>query len=103
MVFLQKQKKELHSYSPLYEAQAKNHDCLPFFRIEDLRIRRTKRHKLIDIMTIAVLLATGNSKLQFVNALIALGTVDWSRIILFHLDEYLGLTANYSASLQCYM
>ncbi|MBE8970723.1 glucosamine-6-phosphate deaminase [Nostocales cyanobacterium LEGE 12452] len=53
--------------------------------------------------TAAVLLATGNSQLKFLDALIALGGVDWSRIILFHLDEYLGITADHSASFRRYM
>ncbi|MFN6569274.1 glucosamine-6-phosphate deaminase [Dendronalium sp. ChiSLP03b] len=53
--------------------------------------------------TAAVLLATGNSQLKFLDALIALGGVDWSRIILFHLDEYLGITADHAASFQRYM
>ena len=53
--------------------------------------------------TAAVLLATGNSQLKFLDALIALGGVDWSRIILFHLDEYLGITADHCASFRRYM
>ncbi|MEH2357960.1 glucosamine-6-phosphate deaminase [Nostoc sp.] len=53
--------------------------------------------------TAAVLLATGNSQLKFLDALIALGGVDWSRIILFHLDEYLGINADHSASFRRYM
>lgn len=53
--------------------------------------------------TAAVLLATGNSQLKFLDALIALGGVDWSRIILFHLDEYLGISADHSASFRRYM
>ncbi|MDZ8263997.1 glucosamine-6-phosphate deaminase [Nostoc sp. ChiQUE01b] len=53
--------------------------------------------------TAVVLLATGNSQLKFLEALIALGGVDWSRIILFHLDEYLGITADHSASFRRYM
>ncbi len=53
--------------------------------------------------TAAVLLATGNSQLKFLDALITLGGVDWSRIILFHLDEYLGISADHSASFRRYM
>ncbi|MBW4564702.1 MAG: glucosamine-6-phosphate deaminase [Mojavia pulchra JT2-VF2] len=53
--------------------------------------------------TAAVLLATGNSQLKFLDALIALGGVDWSRITLFHLDEYLGISAEHSASFRRYM
>ncbi|MBD2411490.1 glucosamine-6-phosphate deaminase [Nostoc calcicola FACHB-389] len=53
--------------------------------------------------TAAVLLATGNSQLKFLDALIKLGGVDWSRITLFHLDEYLGISAYHSASFRRYM
>lgn len=53
--------------------------------------------------TAAVLLATGNSQLKFLDALISLGGVDWSRITLFHLDEYLGISGDHSASFRRYM
>ncbi|MGK7875862.1 MAG: glucosamine-6-phosphate deaminase [Xenococcaceae cyanobacterium] len=49
------------------------------------------------------ILATGNSQIKFLEALIALGGVDWSRITLFHLDEYLGISADHSASFRRYM
>ncbi|MTJ10079.1 glucosamine-6-phosphate deaminase [Anabaena sp. UHCC 0204] len=52
---------------------------------------------------VAILLATGNSQIQFLNALIALGGIDWSRIILFHLDEYLGITSDHPASFRRYL
>ncbi|MGM3309243.1 glucosamine-6-phosphate deaminase [Anabaena sp. WFMT] len=52
---------------------------------------------------VALLLATGNSQLQFLDALIALGGLDWSRIALFHLDEYLGITADHPASFRRYL
>ena len=51
----------------------------------------------------AVILATGNSQIKFLEALIALGGVDWSKITLFHLDEYLGIDGNHSASFRRYM
>jgi glucosamine-6-phosphate deaminase len=51
----------------------------------------------------AVLLATGNSQLKFLDALIELGGVDWSKITLFHLDEYLGITADHPASFRRYL
>jgi len=53
--------------------------------------------------TAAVLLATGNSQLKFLDALIALNGVDWSRITLFHLDEYLGISADHAASFRRYL
>jgi len=51
----------------------------------------------------AVILATGNSQIQFLESLIALGGVDWSRLTLFHMDEYLGLDATHKASFRRYM
>lgn len=51
----------------------------------------------------AVLLATGNSQIEFLEALIARGGVDWSKITLFHLDEYLGIDAEHPASFRRYM
>ena len=51
----------------------------------------------------AVILATGNSQIQFLQELVDLRGVDWSRVTLFHMDEYLGITADHSASFQNYM
>lgn len=51
----------------------------------------------------AVMLATGNSQIQFLKASIALGGIDWSRIVLFHLDEYLGIQAESPESFQYYL
>lgn len=50
-----------------------------------------------------VILATGNSQLKFLEALIALGGVDWSRVVFFHLDEYLGINPQHSASFRYYL
>ncbi|MEC4818322.1 MAG: glucosamine-6-phosphate deaminase [Scytonema sp. PMC 1069.18] len=51
----------------------------------------------------ALLLATGNSQIKFLDALITLGGVDWSQISCFHLDEYLGISANHPASFRRYL
>lgn len=53
--------------------------------------------------TIALLLATGNSQLKFLDALITLGGIDWSKITLFHLDEYLGINADHPGSFRYYL
>ena len=50
-----------------------------------------------------ILLATGNSQIQFLDILIALGGLDWSQITCFHLDEYLGISAEHSASFRRYL
>jgi glucosamine-6-phosphate deaminase len=50
-----------------------------------------------------VILATGNSQIQFLEALVAMGRVDWSRVTLFHMDEYLGIDAAHPGSFRRYM
>lgn len=51
----------------------------------------------------AAILATGNSQIQFLSRLVALGGVDWSKVTLFHMDEYLGLSGDHKASFRRYM
>lgn len=51
----------------------------------------------------AAILATGNSQIQFLARLVALGGVDWSRVTLFHMDEYLGISGDHPASFRRYM
>ena len=51
----------------------------------------------------AAILATGNSQIQFLEKLVAIGEVDWSKVTLFHMDEYLGLDGDHSASFRRYM
>jgi glucosamine-6-phosphate deaminase len=46
----------------------------------------------------SVILATGNSQLPFVRALREERGIDWSRVTVFHMDEYLGMSAEHSAS-----
>lgn len=45
-----------------------------------------------------VILATGNSQLAFLHALRELPGIDWARVRLFHMDEYLGLPDGHPAS-----
>jgi glucosamine-6-phosphate deaminase len=62
---------------------------------------------LLDVInrngSAAVILATGNSQLQFLDVLVKLGGVDWSRVTLFHMDEYLGISDQHGASFRRYM
>ncbi|MEA5596150.1 glucosamine-6-phosphate deaminase [Rivularia sp. UHCC 0363] len=53
--------------------------------------------------TVAVLFATGNSQLKFLDALTGLNNIDWSRVRCFHLDEYLGISAEHSSSFRYYL
>ncbi len=53
--------------------------------------------------SVAVILATGNSQIEFLKQLVAMGGIEWSRITLFHMDEYLGISADHEASFRRYM
>jgi glucosamine-6-phosphate deaminase len=50
-----------------------------------------------------VMLATGNSQLVFLGALIEHADVDWARVTAFHMDEYVDLPPTHIASFQRYM
>jgi glucosamine-6-phosphate deaminase len=51
----------------------------------------------------AMILASGASQLKLLNQLTTVGEIDWGRITLFHLDEYLGIGGTHPASFQTYM
>ena len=53
--------------------------------------------------TVSIVLATGNSQLKFLEAISSIDQLDWSRIILFHLDEYLGIAADHPGSFRYYL
>ena len=60
--------------------------------------------------TVSIILATGNSQLEFLDAIAKLdegiarkNELDWSRIVLFHLDEYLGISREHPASFRYYL
>ncbi len=45
-----------------------------------------------------IILATGNSQLTFLEALRVMPGLDWRKVSVFHMDEYLGLDSNHPAS-----
>ena len=53
--------------------------------------------------TARIIVATGASHLAFLNALVALPDVDWSKVEMFHLDEYVGLPITHPASFRKYL
>lgn len=50
-----------------------------------------------------IILATGASQFEMLAALTAAEGIDWSRITLFHLDEYIGLDETHPASFRKYL
>ena len=46
-----------------------------------------------------IIAATGASQFEFLAALVSLSDVQWERVELFHLDEYIGLSADHPGEL----
>ena len=47
-----------------------------------------------------VMIATGNSQLDVVRELVKQPNIDWSKVDIFHMDEYVGVDANHPAGFQ---
>lgn len=50
-----------------------------------------------------IIAATGASQFEFLDALTATREIDWSRVEMFHLDEYVGLPISHPASFRKYL
>jgi glucosamine-6-phosphate deaminase len=69
-------------------------------------VERTQAYfqQLLDRQDLAAaILASGGSQIGFLKDLTTFAEIDWSRIVLFHLDEYLGIGGTHPASFQFYM
>ena len=53
--------------------------------------------------TARIVVATGASQIDFLEALTSSAGVDWSRVEMFHLDEYVGLPITHPASFRRYL
>lgn len=50
-----------------------------------------------------IIIATGNSQLTFLHALRDLDGIDWSKVAVFHMDEYVGIDPNHPASFPLFL
>ena len=50
-----------------------------------------------------IVAATGASQFDFLEALTAAPDIDWTRVEMFHLDEYVGLSIHHPASFRKYL
>ncbi len=50
-----------------------------------------------------IILATGASQFEVLGNLVAAGGIDWSRVSMFHLDEYIGIGVDHPASFRKYL
>src|SRR5262249_10806204 len=53
--------------------------------------------------TARMIAATGASQFEFLDALTQMPGMDWSRVEMFHLDEYVGLPSEHPASFRKYL
>ncbi len=53
--------------------------------------------------TARILVATGESQVGFLEALVASPGADWAKVEMFHLDEYIGLAIDHPASFRRYL
>ena len=51
----------------------------------------------------SIILATGASQFEMLNALVREPEIDWSKVTAFHLDEYVGLSPKHPASFRKYL
>jgi glucosamine-6-phosphate deaminase len=80
------------------------------FRTKDLMAAAAAAHAIHSLQqllekqdTVRLLAATGASQLEFLGRLTANKSVAWSRIELFHLDEYVGVAPSHPASFARYI
>ena len=53
--------------------------------------------------TARLIAATGSAQFEFLDALLALPDIDWAKVELFHLDEYLGIDDRHPASFRRFL
>jgi len=63
----------------------------------------TMRRAIAERGCCRVVLATGNSQLQFLEALTRMAGIDWNKVEAFHLDEYVGVPVTHPASFRKFL
>jgi len=61
------------------------------------------RRAILDRGRARIIAATGASQLDFLDALTKMKNIDWQRVEMFHLDEYIGLSITHPASFRKYL
>jgi glucosamine-6-phosphate deaminase len=61
------------------------------------------RRAILDRGRARIIAATGASQLDFLDALTKAKNIDWQRVEMFHLDEYVGLPITHPASFRKYL
>ena len=61
------------------------------------------RRAILDRRRARIVVATGTSQIDFLDALTKAENIDWQRVEMFHLDEYVGLPITHPASFRKYL
>ncbi len=56
------------------------------------------REALADRDEVAIVMASAASQFEVIEALLGEADIEWDRVVLFHLDEYIGLEGDHPAS-----
>lgn len=90
-----------HTYDNLEVTVLESNEALGNYAAE--QFAAAVKTELASQQDIAVILATGNSQLSFIRAVAERDDIDWSRITILHMDEYLGMSADHPASFRLWM
>lgn len=61
------------------------------------------RHAIAENGSANIILATGTSQFETLKQLVSEPGIDWRKVVMFHLDEYIGLPVTASASFRKYL
>src|SRR3954449_4654282 len=61
------------------------------------------RSAIADRLHARMVVSTGNSQLDFIEALVLARGIDWSAVEALHLDEYAGIEATHPASFRLWL
>jgi glucosamine-6-phosphate deaminase len=61
------------------------------------------RHTILTKGSANIILATGTSQFETINQLTKEKGIDWSKVTMFHLDEYIGMKTTHPASFRKYL
>jgi glucosamine-6-phosphate deaminase len=78
-------------------------DNAALWRAAAERTRSLLRDAIQSEGSACMIVATGNSQLGFYAALRGMHGIDWGRITIFHMDEYVGIRADHPASFRRYL
>lgn len=82
---------------------------LVFERVEEMgaaagtRAAEAIRSVISEKGSANIILATGASQFEVLGSLVAAEGIDWSRVSMFHLDEYIGIGVDHPASFRKYL